>query len=87
MTSADKFGVIFTIAFVAAMIVIMGGLLQVDNTSTPSVTAPAQTYSPPPTPAAAPAPSMAPQAAPQTSSSENLKYTIRGGIADSIEQD
>ena len=86
MTSADKFGVIFTIAFVAAMIVIMGGLLQVDNTSTPSVTAPAQTYSPPPTPAA-PQPSVAQQAAPQTSSSDNLKYTIRGGIVDSISQD
>ena len=40
-------------------------------------------------PAAAPAPtpSMAPQAAPQTSSSDNLKYTIRGGIVDSISQD
>ena len=86
MTSADKFGVIFTIAFVAAMIVIMGGLLQVDNTSTPSVTAPAQTYSPPPTPAA-PQPSVAQQAAPQTSSSDNLKYTIRGGIVDSIDKD
>jgi len=30
---------------------------------------------------------MAPQAAPQTSSSENLKYTIRGGIVDSVSQD
>ena len=92
MTSADKFGVIFSIAFAAAMIALMGGLLQADNTpATPSVAAPspAQTYSPPPAPAAAPAttPSMAPQAAPQTSSSENLKYTIRGGIVESISQD
>ncbi len=90
MTSADKFGVIFSIAFAAAMIALMGGLLQADTAPTaPSVAAPAQTYSPPPAPAAAPAPtpSMAPQAAPQTSSSENLKYTIRGGIVDSISQD
>ena len=96
MTSADKFGVIFTVAFVAAMIAIMGGILQVDTTpATPSMAAPTQTYSPPPTPApqAAPtpapqaAPTPAPQAAPQTSSSDNLKYTIRGGIVDSISQD
>ena len=87
MTSADKFGVIFTVAFVAAMIAIMGGVLQVDTPAAPSVAAPAQTYSPPPTPAAAPTPSVAPQAAPQTSSSDNLKYTIRGGIVDSISQD
>ena len=90
MTSADKFGVIFSIAFAAAMIALMGGLLQADTApAAPSVAAPAQTYSPPPAPAAAPAPtpSMAPQAAPQTSSSENLKYTIRGGIVDSISQD
>ena len=90
MTSADKFGVIFTIAFVAAMIAIMGGALQPDATpsTAPTPAAPAQTYSPPPAPpAAAPAPSMAPQAAPQSSASDNLKYTIRGGIVDSIEQD
>ena len=90
MTSADKFGVIFSIAFAAAMIALMGGLLQADTApAAPSVAAPAQTYSPPPAPATAPAPtpSMAPQAAPQTSSSENLKYTIRGGIVDSVSQD
>mgnify|MGYP000896316715 FL=1 len=90
MTSADKFGVIFTIAFVAAMIAIMGGALQPDATpsTAPAPAAPTQTYSPPPAaPAAAPAPSMAPQAAPQSSASDNLKYTIRGGIVDSIEQD
>ena len=91
MTSADKFGVIFTVAFVAAMIAIMGGALQPDVTpsAAPVLAAPAQTYSPPPAAPvpAAPAPSMAPQAAPQSSSSENLKYTIRGGIVDSIEQD
>ncbi len=87
MTSADKFGVIFTIAFVAAMIAIMGGALQPDSTpSTPSVTAPAQTYSPPPAPVET-QPTVAPQATTQPSSSENLKYTIRGGIVDSISQD
>jgi len=85
MAGVDKFGVIFTIAFVAAMIVIMGTALQVDNNpAAPSVVAPTQTYSPPPT---APTPSVTPQAAPQTSSSENLKYMIRGGIVDSISQD
>ena len=88
MTSADKFGVIFSIAFAAAMIAIMGGLLQADTTpATPSMAAPTQTYSPPPAPAAAPVQTPTPQAAPQTSSSDNLKYTIRGGIVDSISQD
>ena len=87
MAGVDKFGVIFTIAFVAAMIAIMGGLLQVDTTpSTPSITAPAQTYSPPPAPAVTQS-SVTPQAAPQTSDSDNLKYTIRGGIVDSISPD
>ena len=88
MTSADKFGVIFSIAFAAAMIAIMGGLLQADTTpATPSMAAPTQTYSPPPAPAATPVQTPTPQAAPQTSSSDNLKYTIRGGIVDSISQD
>ena len=87
MAGVDKFGVIFTIAFVAAMIVIMGTALQVDNTpAAPSVVAPAQTYSPPPTPTPTPPP-VETQAAPQTSSSDNLKYIIRGGIVDSISQD
>ena len=85
MAGVDKFGVIFTIAFVAAMIVIMGTALQVDNTpAAPSVVAPAQMYSPPPTPTPPP---VETQAAPQTSSSDNLKYIIRGGIVDSISQD
>ena len=85
MAGVDKFGVIFTIAFVAAMIVIMGTALQVDNTpAVPSVAVPTQTYSPPP---ATTPPSVTPQAAPQTSSSDNLKYTIRGGIVDSIAKD
>ena len=88
MAGVDKFGVIFTIAFVAAMIVIMGTALQVDNTpAAPSVVVPTQTYSPPPT-APTPLPVVTPQAAaPQTSSSDNLKYIIRGGIVDSISQD
>ena len=83
MAGVDKFGVIFTVAFVAAMIVIMGTFLQVDNTPTaPSVAVPSQTYSPPTT-----APSVTPQAAPQTSSGENLKYIIHGAIVESISQD
>ena len=41
MTSADKFGVIFSIAFAAAMIALMGGLLQADTApATPSMAAP-----------------------------------------------
>jgi plastocyanin len=80
--------VIFSIAFAAAMIALMAGLLQADTTpATPSMAAPTQTYSPPPAPAAAPVQTPTPQAAPQTSSSDNLKYTIRGGIVDSISQD
>ena len=94
MTSADKFGVIFSIAFAAAMIAIMGGLLQADTTpATPSMAAPTQTYSPPPEPEQA-SPhitdygvGLTEQAAPQSSSSDNLKYTIRGGVVDSISQD
>ena len=72
-TSTDKTFMPHSIAFAAAMIALMGGLLQADTVPTaPSVAAPAQTYSPPPAPAPAPAPSMAPQAAPQSSSTENL---------------
>ena len=41
MAGVDKFGVIFTIVFVAAMIAIMGTALQVDNTpAAPSVATP-----------------------------------------------
>ena len=69
------------------MIVIMGTVLQVDNApAAPSVAVPTQTYSPPPTPTPVPLPVVTPQAAPQTSSSDNLKYTIRGGIVDSIDR-
>ena len=86
MAGVDKFGVIFTVAFVAAMIVIMATVLQTDGTFTPSTdSTPTQTYSPPPTQTYSPPPT--PQAAPQTSSSDNLKYTIRGGIVDSVSQD
>ncbi|MDA0755852.1 MAG: plastocyanin/azurin family copper-binding protein [Crenarchaeota archaeon] len=85
MAGVDKFGVIFTIAFVAAMIAIMGGFLQVDTTpSTPNAYTPTQTYSSTPI---ATQPSGSPQAAPQTSDSDNMKYTIRGGIVNSISQD
>ena len=78
MAGVDKFGVIFSVAFVAAMIIIMATVLQTDSSFTASTdSTPTQTYSPPPTP----------QAAPQTSSSDNLKYTIRGGIVDSVSPD
>ena len=94
MAGVDKFGVIFTIAFVAVMIVIMGTALQVDNTPTaPSVAAPAQTYSPPPEPEQASphytdwTAGVTEQAAPQSSATENLKYTIRGGVVESISSD
>ena len=86
MAGVDKFGVIFTVAFVAAMIVIMATVLQTDSTFAPSTDSPPpQTYSPPPTQTYSPPPT--PQSAPQTSSSDNLKYTIRGGIVDSVSQD
>ena len=86
MAGVDKFGVIFTVAFVAAMIVIMATVLQTDGTFTQSTdSTPTQTYSPPPTQTYSPPPT--PQAAPQTSSSDNLKYTIRGGIVDSVSSD
>ena len=69
------------------MIAIMGGLLQVDTTpSAPSVSAPAQTYSPTPNPCCT-QPSVTPTGRPQTSPSDNLKYIIRGGIVESISQD
>ena len=79
MAGVDKFGVIFTVAFVAAMIVIMGTFLQVDNTPTaPSVAAPAQTYSPPPEPSTEPTQAsphytdygIGVQSAPQSSANE-----------------
>ncbi|MDC0064048.1 plastocyanin/azurin family copper-binding protein [Candidatus Nitrosopelagicus sp.] len=88
MAGVDKFGVIFTVAFVAAMIVIMATVLQTDSTFAPSTdSTPTQTYSPPPTQTYSPPPTPTPQAAPQTSSSDNLKYTIRGGIVDSVSSD
>ncbi len=86
MAGVDKFGVIFTVAFVAAMIIIMTTVLQTDSSFTASTdSTPTQTYSPPPTQTYSPPPT--PQAAPQTSSSDNLKYTIRGGIVDSVSAD
>ena len=86
MAGVDKFGVIFSVAFVAAMIIIMATVLQTDSSFTPSTdSTPTQTYSPPPTQTYSPPPT--PQAAPQTSSSDNLKYTIRGGIVDSVSSD
>ena len=86
MAGVDKFGVIFSVAFVAAMIIIMATVLQTDSSFTASTdTTPTQTYSPPPTQTYSPPPT--PQAAPQTSSSDNLKYTIRGGIVDSVSPD
>ena len=86
MAGVDKFGVIFSVAFVAAMIIIMATVLQTDSSFTPSTdSTPTQTYSPPPTQTYSPPPT--PQAAPQTSSSDNLKYTIRGGIVDSVSPD
>ena len=91
MAGVDKFGVIFTVAFVAAMIVIMATVLQTDSTFAPSTdSTPTQTYSPPPTdstPTQTYSPPPTPQVAPQTSSSDNLKYTIRGGIVDSVSSD
>ncbi|MDC0203575.1 plastocyanin/azurin family copper-binding protein [Candidatus Nitrosopelagicus sp.] len=86
MAGVDKFGVIFSVAFVAAMIIIMATVLQTDSSFSASTDpTPTQTYSPPPTQTYSPPPT--PQVAPQTSSSDNLKYTIRGGIVDSVSSD
>jgi len=82
MTSADKFGIAFTIAITAVMIgLVSGGTFDVSPPS-PVQSAPVETYSPPPPPpVAAPEPMMAQSDDDLTTV---LSYNIRGAIVESI---
>ena len=82
MTSADKFGIGFTIAITAVMIgLVSGGTFDVSQPS-PVQSAPVETYSPPPPPpVAAPEPMMAQSDDDLTTV---LSYNIRGAIVESI---
>ena len=80
MTSADKFGIGFTIAITAVMIgLVSGGTFDVSQPS-PVQSAPVETYTPPP-PVAAPEPMMAQSDDDLTTV---LSYNIRGAIVESI---
>ena len=84
MTSADKFGIGFTIAITAVMIgLVSGGPFDVSQPS-PVQSAPVETYTPPPPP---PPPVAAPE--PMMAQSDDdlttvLSYNIRGAIVESI---
>ena len=82
MTSADKFGIGFTIAITAVMIgLVSGGTFDVSQPS-PVQSAPVETYTPPPPPpVAAPEPMMAQSDDDLTTV---LSYNIRGPIVESI---
>ena len=83
MTSADKFGIGFTIAITAVMIgLVSGGTFDVSQPS-PVQSAPVETYPPPPPPppVAAPEPMMAQSDDDLTTV---LSYNIRGAIVESI---
>ena len=82
MTSADKFGIGFTIAITAVMIgLVSGGTFDVSQPS-PVQSAPVETYTPPPPPpVAAPEPMMAQSDDDLTTV---LSYNIRGAIVESI---
>ena len=86
MTSADKFGIGFTIAITAVMIgLVSGGTFDVSQPS-PVQSAPVETYTPPPPPppVAAPEPMMAHSDDDLTTV---LSYNIRGAIVESITDD
>ena len=81
MTSADKFGIGFTIAITAVMIgLVSGGTFDVSQLS-PVQSAPVEAYTPPPPPVAAPEPMMAQSDDDLTTV---LSYNIRGAIVESI---
>ena len=82
MTSADKFGIGFTIAITAVMIgLVSGGTFDVSQPS-PVQSAPVETYTPPPPPpVTAPEPMMAQSDDDLTTV---LSYNIRGAIVESI---
>ncbi|HJM14643.1 MAG TPA: hypothetical protein QF710_04450, partial [Candidatus Nitrosopelagicus sp.] len=86
MTSADKFGVAFTIGFTAIMIALVASGTFEPSQSSPVQSTPMETYSPPPQPVIE---ESAPAQAPMASQSEDsfttvLSYNIRGGIVEDI---
>ncbi len=84
MAGVDKFGAAFAIGFMAVMLGIMVGLTPDGSTSVspaPTAPMPTQTYTPPTQPSP-PEPASTPSS-PDTLTGF-LKYTIRGGIVDSI---
>ena len=79
MAGVDKFGAAFAIGFMVLMLAFMGGLTP--DGESPETSTPTQTYTPPPQispPETASTPSV-----PDTLTGF-LKYTIHGGIVDSI---
>ena len=86
MTSADKFGIAFTIAITAVMIgLVSSGAFEVSQPS-PTQSTPVETYSPP-TPVETYSPPPAPE--PMMTKSDDdissvLSYNIRGAIVESI---
>ena len=87
MAGVDKFGAAFAIGFMAVMLGIMVGLTPDGSTSVspaPTAPMPTQTYTPPTQPSP-PEPASTPSS-PDTLTGF-LKYTIRGGIVDSITND
>ena len=84
MAGVDKFGAAFAVAFMVAMIAFMGSLSpdgELPGISMPETTTPATTPTPP-------AQISPPETVTTPSTTDNLtgflKYTIRGGIVDSI---
>ena len=83
MAGVDKFGAAFAVAFMVAMIAFMGSLSP--DGELPGISVPETTPTPTPTP---PAQISPPETVTTPSTTDNLtgflKYTIRGGIVDSI---
>ena len=83
MAGVDKFGAAFAVAFMVAMIAFMGSLSP--DGELPGISMPETTPTPTPTP---PAQISPPETVTTPSTTDNLtgflKYTIRGGIVDSI---
>ena len=84
MAGVDKFGAAFAVAFMVAMIAFMGSLSP--DGDLPGISIP-ETSTPTPTPTP-PAQISPPETVTTPSTTDNLtgflKYTIRGGIVDSI---
>ena len=89
MAGVDKFGAAFAVAFMAAMLGIMGSMSSDDSfleNSEQDASVPTQTYSPPVQQAAPEPTTPEPVVSPPERESLTgfLKYTIRGGVVDSI---